>query len=184
MKIYHNNYYRANNNGFTLIEMLATVIILGIIGAIAAPNLMALFSHHRVNNALSIINGAVKEAQRQAIRQGISCTVTINPGDNDPGERTIAAVPASCLPEVRLIDDDVDIANDDITVRVNLVPTANEITFSAKGNTTSGGTIAVFSDSSDTQRCFVIANGLGITRTGNYTGPNADPVNAPQCDSN
>lgn len=181
MKIYPRNFYRTNHNGFTLIEMLAATLIIGIIAAISAPNLMALLSHHRVRNAMVIINGAVKEAQRQAIRQGINCVVTL-----DAVNRTMTGNPASCLPEQRVIDDSPE-SSDEVTIRSNIAPppaTVFNISFSSKGNTTTGGTIVVSSDATDTQSCFVISNGLGITRTGDYTGAKTGAIDTAQCNSN
>jgi len=187
MKLYSHNYYNTNDQGFSLIEMLATVIILGIIAAISAPNLVALFSHHKVNNGMAIINGAIKETQRQAIRQGITCSVVL-----DTVNRTMTGNPPQCLPEQRDIDDSPQ-STDDISIVSNIAPapaTLFTIAFSAKGNTVAGGTIVVFSPRTDTQRCFVIGPGLGITRTGNYTDPLTVPVDTTNldptafCDSN
>ena len=181
MKMYPRNFYRTNHNGFTLIEMLAVTLIIGVIAAIAAPNLMALFSHHKVRNGMTIINGAIKEAQRQAIRQGIGCTVTIN-----TAARTVTSNPASCLAEQRNIDDSVQNTTDEVNIRTNLTTPggpADSIQFSAKGNTISGGTIVVSSDKTDTQRCLVISNGLGLMRTGNYTGAQTGAVSAVNCNT-
>ena len=172
MKVYSHRSTRKNNHGFSLIEMLASAMILGILAAIAIPNVTALFSHHKVRNAMTIMNGAIKETQKQAIRLGISCTVNI-----DKVQRTMTGFPAGCLPEDRLIDDDVDVNNDDLVIRSSFVPDATpvfSISFSAKGNTNDGGTIVVSSDSTETQSCFVIALGLGITRTGDYVGDKAE----------
>ena len=181
MKLSSRNYYKTRNRGVSLIEMLAVTLIIGVLAAFSTPNLMALFSHHKVRNAMVIINSAIKETQKQAIRQGISCDVIL-----DTVNRTMSGNPASCLAEQKDIDDSPE-STDDLTIRSNIAPapaTLHTISFSAKGNTTTGGTIVVSSDSTDTQRCFVIAPGLGITRTGDYTGAKTGVVDAGQCDSN
>ncbi|MEM9272270.1 MAG: type II secretion system protein [Cyanobacteria bacterium P01_F01_bin.143] len=186
MKLYSN---KTKNHGFTLIEMLATMIILGVIAAIAAPNLLGMIRRQQVNNAITIINGAVKETQRQAIRQAVSCDLTINTvAETITATPTNPASDAICLSEVRSITND-GINNDSLDVRNNL-NTPDTIRFSAKGNTTSGGTIIVSSEETLDQRCFVISNGLGITRTGiwNPTSPTGGPADKigfdGSCDSN
>ena len=65
------------NQGFTLIEMLATAIIIGIVAAISAPNLLGLLNRNRVNQGLVQLEGAIKEAQRQAIRNGKTCKIKL-----------------------------------------------------------------------------------------------------------
>ena len=162
------------SQGFTLIEMLATGIIISIVAAIAAPNLLGLLNRNRVNQGLAELEGAIKEAQRQAIRQGKSCRVNIDTSTN-----TISAYidppsvpPTNCLLSTREI-------SSDITIRTNLP--GSTILFSSKGSTTNSGTVVVSSDSTDTQKCFVISLGLGIMRTGEYTGTKTDPVDSEYC---
>ena len=166
--IFHNS----KDIGITLTETLVVAVIIGILAAIAAPNLLGLLSRNRVNEALGKINGAIKESQRQAIRNGKLCRVNIDPSTN-----TISGNPTDCLFNTREIADSVDI-------RTNLSGTPPNILFSAKGSTTKSGTIVVSSDSTNLQRCFVISLGLGITRTGEYTGSKTGSVSADDCESN
>ena len=158
--------------GFTLIEMLAVTIIIGIISAIAVPNLLGTIRRNQVNEALEQINGAIKEAQRQAIRQGRLCRINIDITNNE-----LTGNPPSCLLSDREI-------NDNITVRTNIAGTPPNIPFSFKGSTTRSGTIVVSSNLVNLQRCFVISLGLGITRIGNYTGNSTGSVSATNCQSN
>ena len=166
------NISRIGNDGFSLIEMLATVAIVGIISAIAAPNFLGYFNHNRVIGSISLLNGAIKETQRQAIRLGTQCRVFIDPSTN-----IINANPPNCLLSERTI-------NNDISIRTNLSGSPPSITFSSKGSTTKSGTIVVSHEATDTQRCFVISLGLGITRTGNYTGAKIGSVSAADCNAN
>lgn len=59
---------------------------------------------------------------------------------------------------------------------INIFPNLNtkkppRITFSSKGNTNNSGTIVINSVNNPYEkRCLVIANGLGIVRTGIYQG--------------
>ena len=62
------NARRKFNQGFTLIEMLVTIIIIGVIASLAAPNFLGLLNQSRVKDGLAQVEGAIKEAQRQAIR--------------------------------------------------------------------------------------------------------------------
>ncbi len=172
MKGYSYNSYKVNNSGFSLIEMLVTALIIGILAAIATPNLLGLFSHNRVKEAIATINGAIKETQRQAIRQGKQCRININ-----KTTKIINGDPTDCLLQQREINDSIDI-------RTTLLGTPPNIIFSAKGTTTKSGTIVVSSDTTDTQKCFVISLGLGITRTGDYTGEKTDdPVDPNKCET-
>ncbi|MGK7895123.1 MAG: Tfp pilus assembly protein FimT/FimU [Xenococcus sp. (in: cyanobacteria)] len=176
MKVYSSSSSKTNSRGFTLIEMIAAVIILGILAALSFPSLMGLFTRYRVRNAMITINGGIKEAQRQATRQGIICTVNI-----DKVQRTMTGNPGSCLSEIKKINDNLDIRSNFVAPTTDIF----SISFSAKGNTNDGGTIVVSSEYTDTQRCFVIGAGLGITRTGEYTGDKADlNPGAGDCDSN
>jgi prepilin-type N-terminal cleavage/methylation domain-containing protein len=157
------------NSGFSLPELIAVIIIIGIIAALAAPNLLGLLSRYRVSDALGQIEGAIKESQRLAMRQGKLCRVNIN-----TGTRIINANPSNCLLSNREIDDNV-------TIRTNISGSPPNITFSSKGSNTKMGTIVVSSDYTDSQKCFVISLGLGITRTGDYTGSKTGSVAPSNC---
>ncbi|MDJ0533852.1 MAG: GspH/FimT family protein [Xenococcaceae cyanobacterium MO_207.B15] len=165
-------FHNSKDIGITLTETLVVAVIIGILAAIAAPNLLGLLSRNRVNEALEKVNGAIKESQRQAIRNGKLCRVNIDPSTN-----TISGNPTDCLLNTREIADSIDI-------RTNLSGTPPNILFSAKGSTTKSGTIVVSSDTTNLQRCFVISLGLGITRTGEYTGSQTGSVSANNCKSN
>ena len=173
MKGYSYNSDKVNNSGFSLIEMLVTALIIGILGAIATPNLLGLFSHNRVKESIAAINGAIKETQRQAIRQGRQCQIIINTSS----PKTISGNPNDCLLQQREINDNIIIRH---TTSLGTPPS---ILFSAKGTTTNSGTIVVSSDTTDTQKCFVISLGLGITRTGEYTGAKTGNVSAANCET-
>ena len=167
-------YYASNNKeaGFNLIEILVVTIIVGIVAAIAAPNFLGLLRRNQVNAALQTLHGAIKETQRQAIRQGRSCRI-----DFDLSNNKLTGNPPNCLLSDRLL-------NDDIVIRTNFPGASPNISFSHKGSTTRSGTIVVSSPQTNSQRCFVISLGLGIMRTGNYTGSPTGSVSATNCDSN
>jgi len=164
--------FKSNNDrGFSLIELAIVVCIIGIIAAIAVPNFLGLLNRNRINEGIEKLEGAIKESQRQAMRQGKMCRVNINPDTN-----IVTGNPTNCLLSDRAI-------RDDLTIRTNLSGNPPNINFSSKGNTTKMGTIVLSSDGTDTQKCFVISLGLGISRTGNYTGGKIGSVSANQCET-
>lgn len=64
-----NNQYRQPNQnaGFTLIELVITVAIIGIIAAIAAPSMQTQIQQARIKDGANILEAAIKEARTQAI---------------------------------------------------------------------------------------------------------------------
>ena len=152
---------RKCNTGFTLMEMLVTVIVVGVIAAVASPNLIGMLNRNRVNEAVAQVEGAIKEAQKQAIRQGKACTVAINTADNDNIFSNTGT--NNCLLSTKSLKDQIDFYSNIST-----------LTFSGKGNTsvTPNKPTFVVSMSSGTnqQKCVVIENTLGIIRTGDYSG--------------
>ncbi|MEL7078241.1 MAG: GspH/FimT family pseudopilin [Cyanobacteria bacterium J06643_13] len=153
---------RKDNSGFTLIEMIAVTIITGIIAAIAAPNLLGLLNRNRVNQAMGQVEGALKEAQKQAIRTGRQCTININ-----ADSITNPAGGTGCLLSNRIL-------NNLVTLNSN----RTTIVFSGKGNITIDNTtgnprpvlITSMANGTDRQACVVIQSKLGSVRTGEYTG--------------
>ena len=170
------NALKKRDRGFTLIEMLVTIIIIGVIASLAAPNFLGLLNQSRVKDGLAQVEGAIKEAQRQAIRRGKTCKIkfvtktidgksrqTINVvAGNDPGEIVGLASDFydGCLLNERILPVDVSVNPGTIT----------KIAFSAKGNTRSDseGIIRIFHPQTTTEKCLQIKGLLGNILTGDY----------------
>ena len=145
---------RKLDRGFTLIEMIAVTAILSIVAALGAPNVLGMLNRNQANSALGEIEGAIKEAQKLAIRNGQSCTVNIT-----AATRTVSG---TCLLRNRVFQAPVSLPGGNQT-----------ITFSGKGNTNNGVTVRVSLDNNaSVDRCLTVATGLGIMRTGDFDGTN------------
>ncbi len=159
---------KKRDRGYTLAELMITLVIVGIIAAIASPSFIGLLSRIRLQGALQQLLGAINETQRLAMLRGKSCRINIA-----PNTKKITANSAGCLLSNRSL-------NDEINVRSNFPGTTN-ITFSYRGSTTRMGTIVLSSDYTDLQKCFVIALGTGIKRIGNYNGSKTGSVSGSNC---
>jgi prepilin-type N-terminal cleavage/methylation domain-containing protein len=152
---------RRTNQGFTLIEMLVILIIIGILSAIAVPSFLAMLNRSKVNNALAQVRGALQETQREAIRKSKSCSVTLGTTS------TPNKVTGTCLVTgERTLPSGVGLQTD---------IGGQQIQFGLRGNTSGAGTIALFMTDSSTplKRCIVTSIGIGIMRSGVYSGSTA-----------
>lgn len=165
---------RNKERGFTLTEMLVTVIVTGVLAAITAPSLVGLINRNQVKEAQRQVESALQEAQRQAMRRGKSCSIEI-----DPTNRKIKNPSGGdgCLLSERKLSDQVLMTADD--------GKSNTISFTHKGTTETAKTpktIVVYSSISNEKKCIVIADILGTIKTGDYTGNiNTPPLSITSC---
>lgn len=174
------NAHRKVNQGFTLIEMMVTVIIIGVIAAIAAPNFLGLLNQSRVKDGLAQVEGAIKEAQRQAIRKGKTCKINFTSsgtGDNlsivqiHPNE-TISGRAYSyteCLLSNRELPKSVSFSRLD-SGTLQTINSTNEVNlaFSTKGNPDVQEIMVIEHPGTNTKKCIQIAGLLGNMITGDY----------------
>jgi len=156
------------NRGWTLIEMIVTVVIIGILAAMAMPSFGRMQARNQLRGAMADVQGAIREAQRNAIKQGSSCTVELNP-------TALTVRQASSTPGC--VSNPVNLSN--VNGVSMTVPSSNtDITFTFKGNPTfnSDTTIALAHEITDIgSRCLVISSELGMMRTGNLVGSTCTP---------
>ena len=155
------------DSGFTLIEMLAVTIIIGIVAAIAVPNLLGLLNNARVTDGLSDLEGAIKEAKSQAIRFSQSCEIEIT--TNSAGRYIVQPDPTvggnnnRCLLEQRVLPEGVTVTDN--------IPDTIEI--SSRGNigntndyTNGNWTITVSHNNAGTSKCVRVEGMFGDVQTG------------------
>ena len=153
---------KQNDSGFTLIEIIVVTIIIGIVAAISAPNFFSLLQRNRVTEALNSIEGALREGQKQAERDGELCDLTIDTANDQ--------VSGNCLFNTRILDNNVQLHSN-----------ADTLSFSSKGTASAANsgvaiTTAVMvvdiANETNSRKCLVV-NSLGIIKTGDFT---ADPT--------
>src|SRR4028119_297006 len=72
---------RKSDGGFTIIELIVIVLVLGILSAIAAPSWLAFINRQRVRTVNDRVFQSLRLAQSEAKRTKRDITVTFNPTD-------------------------------------------------------------------------------------------------------
>jgi prepilin-type N-terminal cleavage/methylation domain-containing protein len=176
-----------NQQGFTLIEILVSMMIVGILAAVTAPSFMSWVNNKKVDDALASIEGAMREAQAEAGRKSKACTVSVDPATGivrgyvsptpaDPEPVGFDPSTAeSCLPTgIRDLNKiGIGVLPDSSSgVSVALASATQKIIFTSKGTTTNSNVFVVFRTDNSRSRCLAVSNGIGIIRIGTYTGTN------------
>jgi len=122
---------RKSDKGFTIIELLIIVLMLGIFASIAAPSWLAFINRQRVRTVNDRVFQSLRLAQSEAKRTKRDITVTFNP--TDPPTVTFTP-PLATGGSTQTLDGGGEIKPGTIALRHNAPAPANSIVFDYLGN--------------------------------------------------
>lgn len=153
--------------GFTLVEQIAIILLLGIFAVISVPNVWGMYNRAKVKDAMDKMRITLQQAQREAIAKGKSCQLNLPvTGTSNP------TITISCTSSLAL---------NEISIAHNYAASSNVINFNFQGNTNTLGTIVLFIPGFNYKKCIVISNGIGTIRYGDYNQENTTKALASSC---
>jgi prepilin-type N-terminal cleavage/methylation domain-containing protein len=142
-------------SGFTLVESLIVVSIVGILISIAIPSLVAAQNRAKLRQAQDMVVASLQESQREATRRNQSCKLTFDKGNNKIQGQ------GGCL-----LSGDRNLPSG---VSLDYTGTASSIQYGIRGNTTTNKAIILgIKDDPNPTRCLTVSAPLGIIRLGTY----------------
>jgi prepilin-type N-terminal cleavage/methylation domain-containing protein len=159
----HNTVHCSGVKGFTQAELMVAILVMGILTAIAAPNLSQWLRQKQVDAAFNQIEFALQETQTEAVKRHQTCYLILPRGD-DP------TLTGNCL-----VTGDRSLK--DVTLNHNRTSDSWKISFNEYGENRSvsndPGTLWLSSMSGNVRyKCLVISVGIGLRRSGKYEDNN------------
>ncbi len=128
-------------SGFTLLEVLVAVVIIGILSAIAAPSWLSFVNRQRINKANDTILVALQDAQQKAKKKKLSYSVSFQTKNNIA---QIAVYPGITPMTWRDLGDELDIKSGQVVLGTNLIDnntTSSTVKYGAAFNSSKPQTI-------------------------------------------
>ena len=170
---------RQKDRGFTLLEMLAVLTIIGILAAIAVPSVFAMMTRAQLSNSAERVRDILETSRIQTTQKNKPCNIYIPTGNQVVSDCLISADSSSSgitgvtdgLPSVKL-DGRNDIIIESIKDFDSTVSTVSllRINYSSRGITQNSGTVVLYSRSNPDgeKKCLIVDAGIGLVRTGMY----------------
>jgi prepilin-type N-terminal cleavage/methylation domain-containing protein len=92
-------------SGFTLLEILVAVMIVGIFSAIAAPSWISFVNQRRLNAVNDAVLRELQSAQREAIKKKLSYSVSFKTENTAPGNVPKVAIHLGTVPACSVSND-------------------------------------------------------------------------------
>jgi prepilin-type N-terminal cleavage/methylation domain-containing protein len=145
-------------SGFTQIELMITVVIIGVLAAISLPSFAPWLHQQQVNAALNQIDLALQETQTEAVKRNQTCRVSLTRGAD-------VTLTGNCLVSgSRTLNG--------VTLNHSRSSDPWVIAFNAAGENRSPsndpGTVWI-STPNVQAKCLVISVGIGLRRMGQYS---------------
>ena len=126
--------YAQHDSGFTLIEVLVVVLMVGVLSTILAPGWISFVNRQRVNKANDAVLGALQEAQREAKKTKRNYNVSFRINNNVP---QIAINPSDSNPNWVNLGGDLGIQPGQVILSTNLSDTTtNTVSSTSTANPT------------------------------------------------